>query len=79
MTQTAATQYVQETTVPSMHDDGTTLLERLHVILPQIAANAEKTEQARTVVDENIRLLKDIGFTRAFQPKKYGGLEISLA
>ena len=79
MTQTAATQYVQETTVSSMHDDGTTLLERLHVILPQIAANAEKTEQARTVVDENIRLLKDIGFTRAFQPKKYGGLEISLA
>ncbi|MEH6518947.1 MAG: flavin-dependent monooxygenase [Halioglobus sp.] len=56
-----------------------TLLERLQDILPTIAANAIEAEQLRKVPHENIRLLKDVGFTRAFQPKKYGGLEISLA
>ena len=56
-----------------------TLLSRLNAILPTIAANAQDAEKLRKVPDENIKLLKEIGFTRAFQPKKYGGLEISLA
>jgi alkylation response protein AidB-like acyl-CoA dehydrogenase len=54
------------------------LLEDLKGILPLIAANAEKAEAERKVPEENIRLLKSIGLHRAFQPKKYGGLEISL-
>ncbi len=58
--------------------DGT-LLERLQTILPTIAANAAEAEELRMPPEENIRLLKEIGFTRAFQPKKYGGLETSLA
>ena len=69
---------IVSTAVATSYTDGT-LLERLQSILPAIAANAEKAEQLRKVPDENIRMLKDIGFTRAFQPKKYGGLEISLA
>lgn len=55
------------------------LHENLLEILPQIAANAGQAEIDRTVPRENIELLKDIGFTRAFQPKAYGGLEVSLA
>ena len=51
------------------------MLEKIKQILPQIAANAEHAEQLRKVPDENIALLKEIGFHRAFQPKAYGGLE----
>lgn len=56
----------------------TSMLDKIKEILPQIAANAEKAEQLRQVPDENIALLKQIGFHRAFQPKVYGGLEMSL-
>lgn len=54
------------------------LLEDLKSILPTIAANASRAEQDRKVPDENIALLKSIGMHRAFQPKKFGGMEISL-
>jgi len=64
--------------VDTQETRGGTLLERIEAILPTIAANAGKAEELRTVPDENIRLLKETGFTRAFQPKKYGGEEISL-
>ncbi|MCI0995207.1 acyl-CoA dehydrogenase family protein, partial [Pseudomonas corrugata] len=54
------------------------LLEDLKPILPVIAANAFQAEQDRSVPAENIALLKGIGMHRAFLPKKYGGMEISL-
>ena len=54
------------------------LLEDLKSILPTIAANAFKAEQDRRVPDENIALLKGIGLHRAFQPRAFGGMEISL-
>ncbi|WP_374442352.1 p-hydroxyphenylacetate 3-hydroxylase oxygenase component [Pseudomonas panipatensis] len=54
------------------------LLEDLQAVLPAIAANAARAEQERMVPAENIALLKGIGLHRAFQPKVYGGLEISL-
>jgi len=55
-----------------------TLLENLHNILPTIAANAARAEQDRMVPRENIDLLKGIGLHRAFQPRAYGGMELSL-
>ena len=54
------------------------LLEDLKPLLPLIAANATRAEQQRQVPDENIALLKSIGLHRAFQPKAFGGLELSL-
>jgi alkylation response protein AidB-like acyl-CoA dehydrogenase len=54
------------------------LLEDLKPLLPAIAANAAQAERERTVPAENIALLKSIGLHRAFLPKPYGGLEISL-
>ncbi|MGV6476768.1 p-hydroxyphenylacetate 3-hydroxylase oxygenase component [Azotobacter vinelandii] len=54
------------------------LLENLNIILPQIASNAVRAEKERMVPEENISLLKSIGMHRAFQPKAYGGMEISL-
>lgn len=53
------------------------LLEDLKPILPVIAANAFQAEKDRSVPAENIALLKSIGMHRAFQPKPYGGMEIS--
>jgi len=54
------------------------LLENLKDVLPRIAANAEQAERNRVAPAENIELLRSIKFMRAFQPKKYGGLEISM-
>jgi alkylation response protein AidB-like acyl-CoA dehydrogenase len=54
------------------------LLEDLRSILPTIAANAFQAEQDRKVPDENIALLKSIGLHRVFQPKAFGGMELSL-
>ena len=54
------------------------LLEDLKAILPAIAANAFDAERERSVPAENIALLKSIGMHRAFLPKPFGGLEMSL-
>lgn len=54
------------------------LLEDLKAILPAIAANAFDAEKDRSVPAANIALLKGIGMHRAFLPKQYGGMEISL-
>ena len=54
------------------------LLNDLQDILPIIAANAEQAEAMRMVPHENIELLTKIKFLRAFQPKAWGGLEVSL-
>lgn len=54
------------------------MLEQIKEILPRIAKNAEYAEELRQVPDENIQLLKALKFHRAFQPKVYGGLEMSL-
>ncbi|KAF1068695.1 MAG: p-hydroxyphenylacetate 3-hydroxylase, oxygenase component [Pseudomonas citronellolis] len=54
------------------------LLDDLNAILPAIAANAAAAEQARSVPAENIALLKRIGMHKAFLPRCYGGMEISL-
>ncbi|WP_323011618.1 p-hydroxyphenylacetate 3-hydroxylase oxygenase component [Castellaniella sp.] len=54
------------------------MLDRIRAILPDIAARADQAEKERQVPAENIRLLKQTGMHRAFQPRHYGGLEMSL-
>ncbi|SFX18963.1 p-hydroxyphenylacetate 3-hydroxylase oxygenase component [Marinospirillum alkaliphilum] len=54
------------------------MLNKLQEILPAIRANAPKAIELRRVPDENIQMLHGIGLNRAFLPKAYGGLEISL-
>ena len=56
----------------------TPMLERIQSILPELAARAARSEQERQVPAETIALLKSTGLHRAFQPKAYGGLEMSL-
>lgn len=71
---------LSQTAAPGYFDAGQSypMVEAVRKILPQIHANAEKAEVLRHVPPENIQLLEDIGLFRAFQPKCYGGLEITL-
>jgi len=55
-----------------------TLVERVKEILPEIESRRFETEKLRMAHPDNIKLLKEIGYTRAFQPKKWGGMEVSL-
>lgn len=66
------------TQAQSVISSGISMLDKIKTILPDIAKNADSAEQLRRVPDENIALLKQIGLHRAFQPKVYGGLEMSL-
>jgi len=54
------------------------LLDKLTAVLPAIADMAVQAEKDRTPNPKAVELIKSTGFHRAFQPKKYGGLEISL-
>ncbi len=54
------------------------LLRDLQKILPKIAEGAEDSEKNRRPNPESMRLLTEIGFMRAFQPKAYGGMELNL-
>ncbi|MDO6681878.1 MULTISPECIES: p-hydroxyphenylacetate 3-hydroxylase oxygenase component [unclassified Oceanobacter] len=54
------------------------MLDKLQAILPAIRANAAKAEAMRMIPQENIDMLHGIGLNRAFLPKAYGGLEMSL-
>lgn len=58
--------------------DSNPMLTKLNEILPAIRNNAHKSEELRRVPDENIQMLHGIGLNRAFLPKAYGGLEVSL-
>lgn len=51
----------------------------LRDVLPGIAANAWRAEAERRVPAENVQALKRIGFTRAFLPRRYGGLGMTAA
>ncbi|HKM16572.1 MAG TPA: flavin-dependent monooxygenase [Marinospirillum sp.] len=54
------------------------MLEKLKELLPAIRANASKAEELRKIPQENVDMLHAIGMNRAFLPKAYGGLEMSL-
>lgn len=51
----------------------------LRDVLPGIAANVWRAEAERNVPAENVEALKRIGFTRAFLPRRYGGLGMTAA
>lgn len=54
------------------------MIEKVRALLPQIAAGAAQAERERMAPVQSIELLKSIELHRAFQPKVYGGLEMSL-
>lgn len=54
------------------------MLVKLKEILPSIRVNAPQAVKLRKIPEENIQMLHSIGLNRAFLPKAYGGLEMSL-
>jgi 3-hydroxy-9,10-secoandrosta-1,3,5(10)-triene-9,17-dione monooxygenase len=52
------------------------LQQRVEELLPAIAARAEQCELDRRVPEESIKALVEAGVTRAFQPARFGGLEL---
>ncbi|WP_235263711.1 acyl-CoA dehydrogenase family protein [Nitrincola sp. A-D6] len=54
------------------------MLVKLKEILPSIRENAPQAVKLRKIPEENIQMLNNIGLNRAFLPKAYGGLEMSL-
>lgn len=54
------------------------LRERVDSVLAAIAANSQKTESRGQVAEENVDLLREVGFLRALQPANYGGGEENL-
>ncbi|KAB2390454.1 3-hydroxy-9,10-secoandrosta-1,3,5(10)-triene-9,17-dione monooxygenase oxygenase subunit [Actinomadura montaniterrae] len=54
------------------------VLEAVQALLPTLRERAQQTEDARRVPDDSIRLLRETGFFRLLQPKRYGGYEADL-
>jgi len=55
-----------------------TLSDRVRPYLDEIASRADQTEDARSVPRENIEIIRNAGFVRAFVPKEFGGDERDL-
>jgi 4-hydroxyphenylacetate 3-monooxygenase len=55
-----------------------TLSDRVRPYLDEIASRADQTEDARSVPRENIEIIRNAGFVRAFVPKEHGGDERDL-
>ena len=55
-----------------------TLSDRVRPYLDEIASRADQTEAARSVPRENIEIIRNAGFVRAFVPKEHGGDERDL-
>jgi 3-hydroxy-9,10-secoandrosta-1,3,5(10)-triene-9,17-dione monooxygenase len=54
------------------------LLERVEALVPLLRENAQRTEEGRRVVPENIDALTDAGVFRMTVARRYGGYESSL-
>jgi alkylation response protein AidB-like acyl-CoA dehydrogenase len=52
------------------------LVERASNLVPLLAANAQRTEDERRVVDENIAAVEQAGLFSIMQPKRFGGLQV---
>jgi 3-hydroxy-9,10-secoandrosta-1,3,5(10)-triene-9,17-dione monooxygenase len=52
------------------------LVERASKLVPLLAGNAHRTEDARRVAEENIAAIEGAGLFSITQPKRFGGLEV---
>ena len=59
---------VAQPTLTTQKVAGQTLSDRVRPFLAEIAARATQTEQARCVPRENMDIIRDAGFVRAFVP-----------
>ncbi|MFI9815800.1 acyl-CoA dehydrogenase family protein [Saccharothrix variisporea] len=56
-----------------------TVLDAVREIVPVLRRNGEESEARRWVVEENLQLLDKAGVFRTATPRRFGGLDLSLA
>lgn len=61
---------------PTREADRKRLCANVEALLPGIAARIDQTREQRCVPEETVRELKESGYFRVLQPKKYGGFEL---
>lgn len=54
------------------------VLDGIRDILPILRERAAETERERAVPNESIKEIRETGFYRLLQPKRFGGLESTL-
>ena len=64
-------------TIPSAAPSAAALLQRARAMVPVLAARAQATEDARSVLPETIADFEAAGFFRILQPAQYGGYEMT--
>jgi 3-hydroxy-9,10-secoandrosta-1,3,5(10)-triene-9,17-dione monooxygenase len=57
------------------HDE---MVARAAALAPQLAARAAEAERLRRLPDANVAALKQAGLLKVLQPRRYGGLQMSL-
>jgi 3-hydroxy-9,10-secoandrosta-1,3,5(10)-triene-9,17-dione monooxygenase len=67
---------MQQREVAADTDLGESLVRRAREMVPIIAKRAARTEQERCIPAETIAELREAGFFRILQPKRYGGYEL---
>ncbi|WP_254406897.1 acyl-CoA dehydrogenase family protein [Streptomyces sp. GMY02] len=67
-------------TAPSTEaESAESVLEAVREIVPALRENGQESEERRWILDENIELLEKAGVFRMAVPKRFGGLDLSLA
>ncbi len=61
---------------PAREIERKTLYANVEALLPGIAARIDQTRERRSLPEETVQELKESGYFRVLQPKKYGGFEL---
>lgn len=64
------------TTLAAVATTDATFGERIAAVLPTVVGNTSQAERERRVPAQNVEALHDAGFFAAFQPSRFGGLEV---
>jgi 3-hydroxy-9,10-secoandrosta-1,3,5(10)-triene-9,17-dione monooxygenase len=63
----------------STHTEFTAVLDAVKSIAPTLRENGKESEERRWILDENIQLMGKAGVFRIATPRRFGGLDLSLA
>lgn len=64
----------------STHDmEFTTVLDAVKDFTPTLRENGKESEERRWILDENVQLMEKAGVFRIATPRRFGGLDLSLA
>ncbi|MFV4641051.1 hypothetical protein ACNJUF_21070, partial [Mycobacterium tuberculosis] len=62
--------------VPGVSTDPEALLDAARALVPQVIATRDEANRQADVLPETIATMKAAGLLRAFQPRRWGGMEL---